>query len=117
MLQAQLAYSLHYPVVRAVGSSSGEAHPHSLYNSFAVRGELTRTVQFAGRSTGQGDSNALTTLSPCALDHRLLERQSSARSTKPADNGFRSTEHVHLPGRSVQDVINTILAASLFPGY
>ena len=60
-------------------------------NSFAVRGELTRTVQFAGRSTGQGDSNALTALSPCALDHRLLQRQSSARSTSPADKGSRST--------------------------
>ena len=52
---------------------------------FAVRGELTRTVQFAGRSTGQGDSNALPALLPCALDHRLLQHQSSARSTNPAD--------------------------------
>ena len=30
VLQAQLAYSLHHPVVRAVGSSSGDAHPHSV---------------------------------------------------------------------------------------
>src|SRR5580658_6061595 len=29
------------------------------YNSFVVRGALTRAVQFAGRSTGQGDHNAM----------------------------------------------------------
>ena len=30
VLQAQLAYSLHHPLVRAVGTSSGEARPHSV---------------------------------------------------------------------------------------
>ncbi len=60
-------------------------------NSFVVSGALTRTVQFAGRTTGQGESNAFTAFSPCALDHRLLQCQSSARSTSPADKGFRST--------------------------
>ena len=54
-------------------------------NSFVVRGALTRAVQFAGRSTGQGDNNALIASVPRVLDHRLPHRHSCARSTSPAD--------------------------------
>ena len=60
-------------------------------SSFVVNGALTRAVQFAGRSTGQGDNKALIASVPRALDHRLPHRHSCARSTSPADNGLRST--------------------------
>ena len=40
-------------------------------SSLAVCGTLTRAVQFAGRDTGQGDSNAFIAASPPrTLDHR-----------------------------------------------
>jgi hypothetical protein len=60
-------------------------------NSFVVKGAFTRAVQFAGRSTGQGDNKALIASVPRVLDHRLPHRHSCARSTSPADKGFRST--------------------------
>ena len=77
-------------------SSSPYGRPLSMLtrtrsSSFAVKGALTRAVQFAGRSTGQGDNKALIASSPCTLDHRLPHRHSCARSTNPADKGFRST--------------------------
>ena len=60
-------------------------------SSFAVKGVFTRAVQLAGRSMGQGDNDASIACSPCILDQRLPHRHSCARSTRPADKGFRST--------------------------
>jgi hypothetical protein len=59
--------------------------------SFVVKEAFTRAVQFAGRSTGQGDSNALIASVPRVFDYRLPHRRRSPRSTSPADKGFRST--------------------------
>ena len=56
-------------------------------SSFAVNGALTRAVQFAGRSTGQGDNKALIASSPCTLAHRLPHRHSWALSTNLAGDG------------------------------
>ena len=43
-----------------------------------VGGALTRTVQFAGRTTGQGDNNALIAFVPRVRDHSLPHRRSCA---------------------------------------
>ncbi len=59
--------------------------------SFAVIGVLTRSTQFRGRSTGQSHSTRRSSAPPCARAHRLPQRQSCARWTRPADNALRST--------------------------
>jgi hypothetical protein len=58
--------------------------PQSIFAIFHLR-----AVQFAGRSTGQGDSNALTASVPRVLDHRPPHRHSCARSTSNASKGIR----------------------------
>ena len=52
-------------------------------HSFAVNGALTRAVQFAGWSTGQGDNRALIASSPLSLDHRLPQRNGDRCSFTP----------------------------------
>src|SRR5208283_5317808 len=75
--------------VRLTHSSSPKGRPLSMLtrtrpNSFALSGAFTRSVQSAGRSTGQSDKMALIASSPCILAHRPLQRQCSARATNLA---------------------------------
>jgi len=64
-------------------SGFSPCHPSMLtrtrFHSFLVKGVLTRAVQFAGRSTRQGDNKALIASVPRALDHRVPHRHSCAR--------------------------------------
>ena len=91
-------------------------------NSFLVKGALTRAVQFAGRSAGQGDNKALIAAVPRVRDHRLPHRHSYARSTSPADQRFRSTYHIRilptgsvLPGGTIFEDTHSVTGALSTP--
>ena len=60
-------------------------------NSFMVRGALKRAAQFAGRSTGQGDNNALIASVSRVLDHRLTHRQLPEQSQQLVVTLYRET--------------------------
>jgi hypothetical protein len=85
-------------------------------NSFLVKAALTRAVQFAGRSTGQGDNKALNASVPRVLDHRLPHRHSQNTNGLPqvrlnhdAFERFKVgllAEYMHPADGSVQDVID-----------
>ena len=60
-------------------------------NSFVVGGALTRSVWFEGRSTGQGDNNALIASVPHVPRPQAVPTPELRSIDQPYDKRFRST--------------------------